>query len=148
ATGDVFVRNSKGGGLVGENRNSARISNSYATGNVQGDETIGGLVGVNWIQGYIENTTYSIGEVNGETEIGGFVGRQGPHGSNVDDGFWDIETSKIETSDGGIGKTTDELMSYETFEDWDISRESELDMESPTIWSIVENEEYPKLTVE
>ena len=58
------------GGLVGENLGT--VSNSYSTGNVTGDEYVGGLVGYNE-QSSVENT-YSTGSVIGKEDVGGLVG--------------------------------------------------------------------------
>ena len=63
------------GGLVGLNK--AKISEAYATGNVTGYETVGGLVGENSRGGQIEYS-YATGSVkvlrNKYMEIGGFAG--------------------------------------------------------------------------
>jgi len=58
------------GGLVGRNW-VGTIRNSYATGNVTGVNYVGGLVGVNF--GTINNV-YAIGSVAGELWVGGLVG--------------------------------------------------------------------------
>lgn len=58
------------GGLVGLNWNGT-ITNSYATGNVSGDEYVGGLVGGNG--GGIMNS-YAVGKVSGKQYVGGLVG--------------------------------------------------------------------------
>lgn len=63
------------GGLVGvSDGTDANISNSYATGNVTGEDTAGGLVGVNKY-GTISNS-YATGDVTGLRDIGGLVGKQ------------------------------------------------------------------------
>jgi len=59
------------GGLVGFNYGS-KITNSYATGDVTGKDSVGGLVGYNNL-GHIENT-YATGNVSGINNIGGLVG--------------------------------------------------------------------------
>ena len=60
------------GGLVGGNDN-AHIENSYATGKVQGDEIIGGLVGDN-NHGATIDRSYATGSVTGSNNVGGLVG--------------------------------------------------------------------------
>jgi len=60
------------GGLVGENQGS--ISNCYSTGDVSGGWWVGGMVGEN--QGSVSNC-YSTGDVNGLDEVGGLVGHNG-----------------------------------------------------------------------
>ena len=57
------------GGLCGYNE--GKITNSYSTGSVSGDESVGGLCGFN--QGTIMNC-YSIADVNGVSAVGGLVG--------------------------------------------------------------------------
>ena len=59
------------GGLVG-NTSATDISNSYATGNVAGNENIGGLVG-NAYSADISDS-YATGNVTGNDRIGGIVG--------------------------------------------------------------------------
>jgi hypothetical protein len=60
------------GGLVGENYGS--IATSYSTGDVSGDENLGGLVGVN--NGGNITTSYSTGTVVGDdAAVGGLVGQ-------------------------------------------------------------------------
>ena len=72
ATGNVSG-NDEVGGLVGINTNLGTITNSYATGNVSGNDEIGGLVGINEDSGTITNS-YAMGNVNGNDKVGGLVG--------------------------------------------------------------------------
>lgn len=58
------------GGLVG--KSTGRIENSYATGNVRGYRTVGGLAGYN-DGGTIQNS-YATGSVIGQMFIGGLLG--------------------------------------------------------------------------
>ena len=124
------------GGLVG--CNLGRIKNCYATGNVTGNWTVGGLVGFEGMDNgssiWIENC-YATGNVTGNRGIGGLVG------SNsvviVKNSFWDVETSGQSNSNGGIGKTTIEMMMKSTFTvaGWDFEK----------IWDIIHNQTYPFL---
>ena len=59
------------GGLVGLNYEKGTIETSYATGKVEGENYVGGLVGAN--VGMIE-TSYATGQVDGGYYVGGFVG--------------------------------------------------------------------------
>ena len=95
--GDEYV-----GGLVGDN--GGTIMNSYATGSVRGDEYVGGLVGFN--DGTITNS-YATGSVRGLFDVGGLVGSI----TLVENSYWDTDTSGIQMSIGGIGKSTVELQS-------------------------------------
>jgi uncharacterized repeat protein (TIGR02543 family) len=101
------------GGLVGNN--DGPISNSFARGAVSGQENIGGLVGYN--SGSI-TVSYSTGAVSGDNYIGGLIGSNDSDGI-ITDSYWDTETSRQTSSDGGTGKTTTEMKQKETFEHWD-----------------------------
>ena len=96
------------GGLVGYNRGS--IATSYSTCMVTGSGGVGGLVGNNWY-GSIA-ASYSTGTVSGDGSIGGLVGRN--YRGSATTSFWDMETSGLLGSDGGVGLTTDEMMDPET----------------------------------
>ena len=91
------------GGLVGRNDDS--ITTCYSTGAVGGESRVGGLVGRN---GGRIATSYSIGTVRGEETIGG--GLVGWNRGSISTSFWDIETSGLAGSDGGVGLTTGEMM--------------------------------------
>ena len=104
------------GGLVGEYR-GGRISNSYATGNVSGINQLGGLIGnVNaqgdddfgWNEDEIVNV-YATGLVSGLTDTGGLVGLNALNRVTIRDSYWDVDTSELDASQGGTGKTTTEL---------------------------------------
>lgn len=71
ATGDVDGDENSIGGLVGHNFASGLVSNSYATGNVEGDHAVGGLTGRNF--GAVSDS-YSTGEVKGGSAVGGLIG--------------------------------------------------------------------------
>ena len=60
------------GGLVGENGEYSTVSNSYATGTVNGTNRVGALVGYNY-EGTVENS-YATGNVSGNEIVGGLVG--------------------------------------------------------------------------
>ena len=66
-TGGSFV-----GSLVGRN-NYGTIMNSCSAGDVIGDLSVGGLVGLNAEQGIVRNS-YASGSVTGQREVGGLVG--------------------------------------------------------------------------
>ena len=94
------------GGFVGNNYGS--ISNSYSTGVVSGHSGVGGLVG--WNEGMITSCyslCYSAGTVSGVGYVGGLVGR---NEGMITTSVWDMETSGLTNSDGGVGLTTAEMM--------------------------------------
>ena len=96
------------GGLVGSS--SGDITNSYARGTVAGDSSVGGLVGENDNAARITNS-YASGAVEGNSSVGGLVGQNRGSSGRITNSYWDITASGIETSDGGDGKTTEELQS-------------------------------------
>ena len=121
ATGNAIGQNS--GGLVGINSgssigNAGSITNSYATGRVNGGKiaaAVGGLVGYNPEYSTV-TTSYSTGHpkaVSG-SDVGGFIGANTGTASNS---YWDTTTSRTKTGAGygntsGItGLTTEELQS-------------------------------------
>ena len=129
---------SRVGGLVGDSNDSGVIRESRASGNVMGDQYIGGLVG--WNEGSIANTyaegtvsgsaqigglvglqnagritnSYAIGQPNGDSEVGGLYGYLDPDGS-ITNSYWDTQTSMKAGRDGFesgfVAKTTTELQS-------------------------------------
>ena len=102
---DVTAPGDRSGGLVGTNNGT--VTDSYATGSVEGDEEVGGLVGRN--TGTVTDS-YATGSVEGNEFVGGLVGRDF---STVTDSYWDTETTGQSTSDGGTGLTTAEMQGIE-----------------------------------
>ncbi len=130
ATGNISGSNSVGG-LVGDTEGGS-ISNSYATGAASGGGAVGGLVGYHW-QTTVSNC-YSLGEVQGAGwGVGGLVGYR--FGGQVIQSFWNTETSNQNNSDGGTGKTTDEMVEEITYSVWDFQN----------TWDIINGQSYPYL---
>jgi hypothetical protein len=147
STGNV-TGSSPVGGLVG--LNSGTVENSYSTGSVTGEDAVGGLVGCN--RDTVTNS-YSTGTVAGYSNVGGLVGlnfgSQEGYPAIVSDSFWDTETSGMEVSDGGIGKTTAEMKDIATFSGarWDIIAVANPSTRKPSyIWNIVDGQTYPFLS--
>ncbi len=116
------------GGLAGENSGGI-VTRCYSTGAVKGNSHVGGLVGLNW--GTI-TSCYSTSLVSGKSQVGGLVGQNvgtvgtvrscystGPVSGDssvgglvgyndylVRDSVWDMETSGVLRSSGGVGLTT------------------------------------------
>ncbi len=169
-TGDVGV-----GGVVGVNWGGT-ISNSYTTGIAMGSSGIGGLVGVNW-EGTVSDShsrtdvagdhdvgglvghnrgdvrnSYSAGGVTGHSSAGGLVGHDD---GTVGNSFWDMDTSIMEGSYGGTGKTTVEMMDIATFTDtategldepWDMTAVAPGETNPAYTWNIVHGESHPFLS--
>jgi len=99
------------GGLVGYNDNGS-ITASYSTGAVTGDYHVGGLLGYNY-NGSI-SASYSTGPITGDYKVGGLVGFQtAVYWGDVILSFWDVESSGLSCSAGGIHLTTAEMMDPE-----------------------------------
>jgi len=102
STADV-ITDVSGGGLVGTNDQS-NVTDSYAAGNITGNDAVGGLVGRN-DDGNVTDS-YATGIVDGDSNEGGLVGDDEGTGTVVD-AYWDINTTNQSTSAGdGIGLTT------------------------------------------
>jgi hypothetical protein len=153
------------GGLVGGNE--GEISNSYSTGPVVGDNYVGGLVGISWVR---VSNTYSTGPVSGNGNVGGLVGYNGGNISNsystgpvvgdnyvgglvgnnwetVSNSFWDTQTSGQATSNGGTGKTTENMKNVRTYTDLAWSGGLSIAWNFRDIWGINPdvNDGYPFL---
>jgi len=100
------------GGLTGSN--SGEITACYSLCTVNGGLDVGGLVGGN--SGPITDS-FAAGAVAGTNRIGGLVGSS--MDATVTGCYWDKETSLLNTSAGGTGKTTAEMKQLATFENWD-----------------------------
>ena len=139
------------GGLCGLNSLLGTIRNSYATGVVTGTGNhIGGLVGRN--NGGKIIRCYSMGKVTGNEDVGGLVGSWvfGSVNDNIRN-FWDTETSEIDTSAMGTGRTTAQMKTQATFtvgtlfhSGWDFLGES--DNGTNDIWRMcIDGVDYPRL---
>ncbi|MGH6890380.1 MAG: hypothetical protein ACREHF_14500 [Rhizomicrobium sp.] len=104
ATGNVKAAgyHGLGGGLSGYNR--ATITNSYAKGNVEGGKysDVGGLVGENTLA---ISFSYSTGQLRTGTGnlVGGLIGDDESQSGNLDDTYWDTDTSGITNLSQGAG---------------------------------------------
>jgi hypothetical protein len=134
------------GGLCGYNAFGA-IKDCYSTGSVTGGDysnSLGGLAGYNYY-GTISDC-YSTSSVTGgdeSTRLGGLAGYS--DNGTISNCFWDIDTSGLDTSAGGIGKTTIEMQTMSTFTDagWDFVGET---INGPNdFWDICEDVIYPRL---
>jgi hypothetical protein len=95
--------------MTGNGQKILRFHLSLRPNGRRDDYIVGGLVGRN------EST------VNGDEHIGGLV-RQNLYG-DVNNSFWDTQTSGQGSSDGGTGNITQEMMDNTTFTGagWDIT---------------------------
>lgn len=144
------------GGLVGHNEST--IESCYAEGKVFGKVDTGGLVGLN--SGYILDSysdvavcgqggvggfsgtnlygiarSYSLGRVAAMDEPpGGFVGR---NEGRIEMSYWNIETSGISASEGGMPLTSAQFRNPEMFAGWGDGR-----------WVIAQGNDRPRLVWE
>lgn len=86
ATGNVSGWSSIGG-LVGNNGNT--INHSYATGNVSGNSGVGGFIGTDWV-GVTNTYSYGATSTTGSepSAIGGFIGNPAEGWDYADTGNW------------------------------------------------------------
>lgn len=106
------------GGITGYN--TGNILNCFSTGSVQGNQYVGGFVGITET-GTITNC-YSTGSVTGNSNAGGFIATL--ISGDVVNSYWNTQTSGLSTSAGGQGRTTDQMTSpYDetTYVDWDFN---------------------------
>ena len=121
------------GGLVG--RNLDTVTDSYATGSVEGDERVGGLVGRN--QGPIQ-TSYAVGLVTGNTTVGALVGRN-EFNDELSDSYADEETTgQTDLTGDGLGSITNSE-TLTTAEMQGSEAETNMDgFDFSNVWSTVE----------
>lgn len=82
---------------------------------------MGGLVGENY---HRVMRCYSTGPVYGACAAGGLIGFADQHelkDVGPESSFWDLDTSGVDNSQGGLGRPTDALQMKQTFLDagWD-----------------------------
>ena len=140
ATGAIGSGQGYLGGLCGYN--DGTIINCYAMGDVNGGDDgyrIGGLCGFN---NDMITHCYATGVVTGRTYVGGLCGRN--YYGTIVSCFWDVESSGLSVSEGGVGLTTYEMTYANSFLDagWDFVGET---INGPNdIWTIKEGVDYPQ----
>ncbi len=115
STGRIQGTGDKIGGLLGVDYYGV-IKNCYSTADVTGENYVGGLIATCDGTSNSINQCYSIGAVTGKNNVGGLVGKDNAYPqSAVNSSFWDSLTSGQSTSSGGVGKSTSEMKSTQTF---------------------------------
>jgi len=139
------------GGLVG--MNVGLLANCYSNGSVDAQEFVGGLVGKNQYEAmrlrpdlnYLDAIVncYSVSSVTGSGLTGGLVGYD--EGRPTRQSFWGMEMSGQDSSAGGMGLSTTEMQSVNTFlsASWDFV--DEIENGTDDIWWIDEGLDYPRL---
>ncbi|KXK27366.1 MAG: Bacillopeptidase F precursor [candidate division WS6 bacterium OLB20] len=138
ATGEVYGDESHVGGFAGGSGGDSEILNSYSRGDVTGYDYVGGFAGNN---GGVINNSYSTGYVLGDETDGGFVAYSGGGPAESNFSFWDEDTSGLSYSEQGTGRTTAEMKSSATFTT-DLGADS---WDFDTVWGIDPgyNDGYP-----
>lgn len=100
------------------------ITNSYSTSEITVSNYIaGGISGngsINVVNCYAAGKIVCTGNNVDGDYIGGIIGFPGYPPIASSKSYWDIESTKIETSsNGGFGKTTSQMKQQGTFVDWD-----------------------------
>lgn len=169
---DSVTAESDVGGFLGAARKQTRLTDCYSLGSVTGTSRVGGFAGQTYFEHIhhcyatspvilSEESIPSTDSTSGTQTMGGFVGFSVRIGSDCDGDcpmdmsgcFWDIDVSgltnaignRTPASDGIIGKTTTEMQSVDTFLDagWDFVDETDNGTED--IWTILEDQDYPRL---
>ncbi|HEY7821377.1 MAG TPA: GLUG motif-containing protein [Acidimicrobiia bacterium] len=135
--GLITATNDIAGGLVGQNENL--VQNSFATVNVRSRDTAVGLIGHNSTGATVSNS-YATGFLDSAFPQGLVDNTSG----NVSASYWDTQTSGTIVSDGGEGKTTDQMKTLSTFSGWSIAS----GWDATATWGICSavNSGYPFLT--
>jgi trimeric autotransporter adhesin len=145
ATGTINSTGSVTGGLVGENNNTGMLTQSYASVNVTGANTVGGLVGIN--AGAL-SFSYANGPVSGPN-AGGLVGTNAVL-ATVGDSYWDTQTSGRANACGtdngtncsvAIGLTTAQSRQSSSYAGWSIDTVGGQN----NIWRLYEGQTGPLL---
>lgn len=140
------------GGLVG-NHFGSEISNSYATGDVTGGKSVGGLVGGNeaaFLADAIITQSYATGDVSGSSNVGGLVGSNGPSvfpsfSSKTENSYWDTSATNQGSAVGVNKDTTSNLNGLSTSKMQGGSANTEMSaLDFTSIWEIVSGD-YPEL---
>jgi len=110
------------GSMSGYSPDFINVINCFSTVDVIGNSRVGGFIGRPYQYANIENC-YSTGNVTGNDNVGGFIGFiEYPETVTVANSYWDMETSGIDSSAAGEGRTTAEMtLPYysNTYVDWD-----------------------------
>jgi uncharacterized protein (TIGR02145 family) len=122
------------GGLIGIASGGSTIENCYATGDVSGSNYLGGLVAAMQNNSNITNS-YSVGRIADAGNAGGLVGAIYEDGGQVNNSYWNTETSGFQHSAGGEGRTTNEMIYQATYNSWDFT----------STWAITQGVTYPYL---
>ena len=114
------------GGLVGQNNST--ITNAYSTGEVEGIQYVGGLVGYNNNNRNVINT-YTISKVKGNSYLGGLIGYN--NSGTITNSYWTKEKSGQTSSAGGTIIALENLGNESSYTNW---RFKQNDNDTEYIW--------------
>lgn len=140
ATGEVTGNDHSIGGLSGNSGKRDEIIACYAQGDVRGTRYVGGLLGSG---GGTVRHCYATGAVFGKEHTGGLTGSAC---DAMNACFWDVETSGLEVSANGTGRTTAEMQDFWGYmlAGWDFVWEMRNGTED--VWQMnCDRPTYPKL---
>ena len=132
ATGTAIGTGNKVGGLVGFVMQNSTVTACFSTGMVLGDSAVGGLIGS--LDGTI-TSCYSTGLVTAIGSGGGFIGDN--LSGTINSCYWDMDTSGQNTSDGGTGLTSAQMLLETSFIGFDFTTTPD--------WAIIEGDTRPYL---
>lgn len=123
------------GGIAGSLDRST-IKDSYSRVTVTAETVAGGIVAELYDGSEIINS-YATGVVVGDASTGGIVGQNNSFVTELENSYWDVQSTGQPTSALGEGKTTAAMKQMATFVDWDFT----------TIWGLSPtiNNGYPCL---
>ncbi|MFC0905915.1 hypothetical protein ACFHWD_14660 [Clostridium sp. MT-14] len=139
---DINVIGRDGVGALFGSAIDTTIINSYSTGNINGNNYVGGLIGGYNGSRCILINSYSICHISGSSYTGGISGKG--IFTLIANSYWDKETSGQATSAAGTGLTTAQMKTPSSFVGWDTEV---LDDGVTKVW-ILKDGEYPKLWFE
>ncbi|MDG5767252.1 T9SS type A sorting domain-containing protein [Balneolales bacterium ANBcel1] len=136
--GQISGQGSNSGGLIGLMGGTGVITDSYSHANVEGDNTVGGLIGNFSAQGGRIQNCLSTGRVTGTgDDVGGLLGSVfSATRMNISHCFWNASASDITASAGGAGVkglSMTELMQRETYNGFNFH----------SLWQIDDGNSYP-----
>ncbi len=130
AAGNVTSENEIAGGLVGFiSFSEGFVGDSYALGDVNGEEDTGGVI-ARTNKGTVKDS-YAAGEVSPGENAGGLIGYQWDSLYSLENSYWDVQTTGQDESDGGTGLNTTEMIGVEAtdnmalYERWSAVAEGE-----------------------
>lgn len=135
STSTVIATGDNAGGLIGETKDASKVIDTYARGNVAGNENVGGLIGFN--PSSTVERSYATGEVTGVGQTGGLIGQNvhGKYSPNAPN-YYDSQTTGQFDSTGGTGLLTSVMIDVNnkssTYKNWNFK----------SVWDMEPND-YP-----